>query len=263
MQSLDIKQQIEYIIKIVRLFTSPFDRLVPVFQQNWRCYVGWCAGRATKQLNIYGCVRTNTYTWTLVQVGNMVKLYTNSGFKVINWVICAIISIPWPVFWLNQHPALMILEMFVHRVLTCPHHIEFLASYAALSQSPFLIAAFNFTKSLNFVRPRLYAMLTMAFCTGQQRALKVLLPITTSASTMAVFKLLSKSLSMYLLSRQGTERHLDISLSLQQPGHVLLHLVKGLFKNMSNVFPAVPWQCPLGSALINSSLAPAFSMLKP
>ena len=84
-----------------------------------------------------------------LKVGNMVKLYTNSGFKVINWVICAIISIPWPVFWLNQHPAPMILEMSVHRVLTCPHHIEFLASYAASSQSPFSIAALNFTKSLN------------------------------------------------------------------------------------------------------------------
>ena len=47
----------------------------------------------------------------------------------------------------------MILEMSVHRVLTCPHHIEFLASYAALSQSPFSIAAVKFTKSLNFNCP--------------------------------------------------------------------------------------------------------------
>ena len=107
-----------------------------------------------------------------LKVGNMVKLNTNSGFKVINWVICAIISIPWSVFWLNQHPAPMILEMFVHRVLTFPHHIEFLASYAALSQSSFSIAAFNFTKSLNFVRPRLYAMLTMAFCTDSKERWK-------------------------------------------------------------------------------------------
>ena len=198
-----------------------------------------------------------------LKVGNMVKLYTNSGFKVINWVICAIISIPWPVFWLNQHPAPMISEMFVHRVLTCPHHIESLASYAALSQSLFSIAALNFLNFLKLVRPRLYAMSTMAFCTEQQRAWKVLLPITTPASTMAVFKLLSRSLSMYLSSRQGTQGYLDGSLYLQQQGHFLLDSVKGLFKSVSNIFPAVPWQCPLGSALINSSLALSFSILKP
>ena len=121
-----------------------------------------------------------------LKVGNMVKLNTNSGFIVTNWVICEIISIPWPVFCLNQHPSLMILEMFVHRVLTCPHHLESLASYSAPSQSLFSIAALNFLNFLKFVRPRLYAMSTMAFCTEQQRAWKVLLPITTSASTMAV-----------------------------------------------------------------------------
>ena len=198
-----------------------------------------------------------------LKVGNMVKLYTNSGFKVINWVICEIISIPWPVFWLNQHPALMISEMFVHRVSTCPHHIESFASYAALSQSLFSIAALNFLNFLKLVRPRLYAMLTMAFCTGQQRALKVLLPITTPASTMAVFKLLSRSLSMYSSSRQGTQEYLDVSPYMEQQGHSLFHLVKGLFKNVLNAFSAIHWQCSLGSALINSSLALSFSILKP
>ena len=198
-----------------------------------------------------------------LKVGNMVKLYTNSGFKVINWVICAIISIPWPVFWLNQHPAPMISEMFVHRVLTCPHHLESLASYSALSQSLFSIAALNFLNFLKLVRPRLYAMSTMAFCTEQQRAWKVLLPITTSASTMAVFKLLSRSLSMYSSSRQGTQEYLDVSPYMEQQGHSLFHLVKGLFKNVLYTFSAIHWQCSLGSALINSSLAPSFSILKP
>lgn len=170
---------------------------------------------------------------------------------------------PWPAFCLNQHPALMILEMFVHRVLTCPHHLESLASYSALSQSLFSIAALNFLNFLKFVRPRLYAMSTMAFCTEQQRAWKVLLPITTSASTMAVFKLLSRSLSMYSSSRQGTQEYLDVSPYMKQQGHSLFHLVKGLFKNVLNTLSAVPWYCSLGFTLINSSLAPCFCMLKP
>ena len=151
----------------------------------------------------------------------------------------------------------------MHRVLTCPHHLESLASYSALSQSLFSIAALNFLNFSKFVRPRLYAMSTMAFCTEQQRAWKVLLPITTSASTVAVFKLLSRSLSMYSSSRQGTQEYLDVSLFVEQQGHSLFHLVRGLFKNALNAFSAIDWQCSLGSALINSSLALSFSILKP
>ena len=151
----------------------------------------------------------------------------------------------------------------MHRVLTCPHHLESLASYSALSQSLFSITALNFLNFLKFVRPRLYAMSTMAFCTEQQRAWKVLLPITTSASTMAVFKLLSRSLSMYSSSRQGTQEYLDVSLFVEQQGHSLFHLVRGLFKNTLNTLSAVPWHCSLGFTLINSSLAPSFCMLKP
>ena len=42
-----------------------------------------------------------------------------------------------------------------------------------------------------------------------------------------------------------------------------IYLVKGLFKNVLYTFSAIHWQCSLGSAFINSSLALSFSILKP